>query len=208
MYHRKTDFDPSCVEKEAPGGDPCVVFNHVTISCPAENDTPNRQVLKQEGEYPLIRCRVCDLQVSPDTDMRLEYWSGTVSWGPNQFDAIISETSIGSYWVYLADDRLRKLGNSLIRVEARLWANLFKTEICDSGYYQAQLNLTLPAGTAYFMVVPFTRGGVELNIGPVKRIHDLGTVAADSAMRPAVGTLRGAVATVALAIMQTSLWQA
>lgn len=176
MYHKLIDFDPKCVLRRAPGGDPCIVFSHTVLNCPAGNLEPNRAVDKQEGEYPLIRCRVCDLLVSEDSDMRASYWTGTVEWGPNQFGATISETSIDSYRVYVADEKLRKLGPWRAFVEAKVWANLFNPRSCNPDYYRAHLEIYLPKGAVYFMVVPFTRGGVEMNIGPVKRLVDLGTL--------------------------------
>jgi len=117
--------------------------------------------------------------------MRLGIWNGIVEWGPNQFGAIISETSIDSYRVYLADGQLRKIGPALAFVEAKQWANLFNPSLCNPDYYRARVNTTVPEGAAYFMVVPFTRGGVEMNVGPVKRMVDLGTpVAVTSLAKP------------------------
>jgi len=114
-------------------------------------------------------------------EMQAGHWGGVVTWGPNQFEAAISETSIDSYRLYVVNDRLQKLGPPRAFVEAKLWANLFNPTSCDVRYYEARVNLALPDAAAYFMVVPFTRDGLEMNIGPTsERIVDLMQVATTS----------------------------
>jgi len=116
-----------------------------------------------------------------DMDMRARRWRGAVTWGPNQFEATISESSIEAYHLYVVNDRLQKLGENLAVVEAKLWANLFNTSTCDRHYYVANLDLELPAGAAFFMVVPLTKGGLEMNIGTIsERIEDVFAIATTS----------------------------
>lgn len=198
------DFDPRCVERQAPGGDPCIFFRHITLDCPAANDRPNIEVVKQEGEYPLIRCRVCGMNVESDTNPLGGRWSGRVAWGPNQFDAMISETSIDSYRVYVADEKLVKLGESFARVEAKQWANLFKPAECNPSYYEAYLDISLPSGAVYFMVVPFTRGGLELNVGPVVPVEDLAISFPSRAARFGIDRWLVRLLLLALALAQAS----
>jgi len=118
------------------------------------------------------------VSVGTDSSIYRDRYNGTVSWGPNQFDSMISESSIDSYRVYLADAQLRKVGPIQAIVEAKQWANQFNPGSCDADTYQADLlDVALPAGTTYVMVVPYTRspGNLEMNVGPVADLVDLGS---------------------------------
>lgn len=158
-------------------------FGHVTLGCPEGNNRPDTQVVHMDGAYPSLRCRVCGIDaLGADKDMRRGVWAGVVAWGPNQFEAAISETTIFSYRLYVVNDRLLKLGGKLAEVEVRLWATQFDTSFCDTSYYRFEVETRLLPGAAYFMVVPVTKGGLELNVGPISEpIEDLGNLLSLSA---------------------------
>mmetsp|Transcript_51805 Transcript_51805/g.143461 ORF Transcript_51805/g.143461 Transcript_51805/m.143461 type:complete len:378 (+) Transcript_51805:65-1198(+) len=187
MYQRLRDFSPGCTARRVPAEvDDCIEFSHLTLQCPADNFHPDQYALPIEGQYPLLRCKVCSLSApSGDRDPRRGLWAGTVGWGPNQFERSISETSVQAYRLYVVDDALEKLGKPLAERAAKLWATnlLPDSSSCDALYYQADLAVALPARAASFMVVPVTRGGTELHIGPTAAIDDIATVAVDGAAR-------------------------
>lgn len=179
MYQKQRDFNAECDHRRAlRAADECVQFGHVTLGCPEGNNKPDMRAIHMDGAYPLLRCRVCGIgMLSLDTDMRRGFWAGTVAWGPNQFESTISETAIDSYRVYVVNYQLHKLGVALATQEAKLWATLFNSSHCDKRYYSVDLVKALPVGATYFMVVPVTKSGLELSVGPTsERIEDLGNV--------------------------------
>lgn len=168
-------FDDRCDHRRAiTGPDTCVEFVDVQMSCPADNEYEGRAVVLDSGAYPLIKCRVCGIaHLKPDGNRYANRWAGQVTWGPNQFLGEISETEIWSYRLYVVDAQYQKLGKPVATQEARRWATLSTDFCCDTSFYKATLDIALPQNFTYFMVVPITRVGFELNVGPVSdRIED------------------------------------
>jgi len=192
------DFDPMCDIRQALDvADACVEFADVTMKCTAGNEKPNIPVTVESGAYPRIRCRSCGVApLLSDANPHPGVWSGTVTWGPNQYEDLISESSIESYRLYVVYDFLRKLGEPVAEMTAALWANQFNASKCDVTYYKVTQDIVLPDGFAYFMVVPFTRGGLELSVGSLsQRIQDDGRVAvASSCIRGGMARLSWLVA--------------
>lgn len=169
-------FDIACEHRKTiTPQDVCVEFSFAQMSCPAGNTFEGRNVALESGGYPRIRCRVCGVGHLPvDSDSRPGFWNGQVTWGPNQFDSTLSESEIFSYRLYVVDSQYQKLGHAVAEQEVRLWATLQMT-CCDTSMYKASVELELPQNSSYFMVVPVTLGGMELNVGPTsERIRDLG----------------------------------
>lgn len=153
--------------------DSCVEFRSVQMSCPAGNLIEGRAVFLEDGAYPRIHCRVCGIGHLPeDSDSRTGFWRGKVTWGPNQFNNVLTEAEIKAYKLYVVDSQFQKLGEPLATQEVRLWATLRKT-CCDTSTYEAHLDFELPQNSSFFMVVPVTLAGLELNVGPTsERIRD------------------------------------
>jgi len=167
-------FDLACDHRKAiTPPDPCVEFVSVQMSCPAGNLYPSRPVTHDGGAYPKLKCRVCGLDHLPeDANPMRGHWAGKVSWGPNQFERAISEVEIQLYKLYFVDSMYQKIGDAVATREVRLWHSLSLT-CCDTAFYSADLDVALPMNATYFMVVPVTILGLELNIGPVsERIVD------------------------------------
>jgi len=204
MYQKLRDFPLGCSAQRVLGEvDDCIDFGHVTLQCPADSFFPNRLATPIDGRVPLLRCKVCGLGViGADRDRRRGLWAGTVTWGPNRFERGVSETSVQLYRLYVVDDALRKLGQPLASTEAKLWATSLMpgASACDERYYQAEVAFAVPAGAAAFMVVPVTRGGLELNVGPTLPLEDIGAAGADGAVRSG-----GAAPLVAIAVIVRSL---
>jgi len=178
VYHKQDEmFDVKCDHRRAvTPEDLCVRFAYVQMGCPAGNLQEGRAVFKEAGAYPEILCRVCGLGDLPeDGDDRYGFWSGMVTWGPNQFGSQLSESEIKAYRLYFVDSQLQKLGDPLHEQEVRLWDTLEMT-CCDPTFYKFNIDAyELPQNTSYFMVVPVTTGGLELNVGPhSERIRDHG----------------------------------
>mmetsp|Transcript_80621 Transcript_80621/g.202839 ORF Transcript_80621/g.202839 Transcript_80621/m.202839 type:complete len:522 (-) Transcript_80621:118-1683(-) len=175
VFHTEDEmFDLSCDHREAiTPPDPCVEFVSVQVSCPAGNLFPSRPVSFDTGAYPRLKCRICGLDHLPaDANPTRGHWAGTVSWGPNQYERAISEIEIHSYKLYLVDTMYQKIGDALAVQEVKLWHSLSLT-CCDTSFYHADLDIVLPANASYFMVVPVTVLGLEINVGPVsERIVD------------------------------------
>lgn len=175
VYHREDDmFDISCdLRRAVTPPDPCVDFTDVQISCPAGNVFDGRPASFDGGSYPLIKCRVCGIDHLPeDSDPMAGFWLGDVAWGPNQFQGDISEIEIHSYKLYIVDAQYQKLGAPVAIQEVKLWATL-RAECCDTSFYKVRVEVELPQNYTYFMVVPVTVAGLELNVGPVsERIVD------------------------------------
>mmetsp|Transcript_20522 Transcript_20522/g.71014 ORF Transcript_20522/g.71014 Transcript_20522/m.71014 type:complete len:245 (+) Transcript_20522:116-850(+) len=169
-------FDLACDHRKSISKpDPCVDFVAVQMSCPAGNLFPSRPVVHDSGAYPRLKCRTCGMNRLPDDGSPIRgAWAGRISWGPNQFGSAISETEIHSYKLYVVDAMYQKLGEALHTEEVRLWATLPMT-CCDTSFYGADIDIDLPQNYTYFMVVPVTIAGLELNVGPVSaRIVDKG----------------------------------
>jgi len=178
-------FDESCDTRLSQESvDSCVDFASVEISCPSTNLLTSRPVILEAGAYPQLKCRVCGIAALPtDGDPTQGTWAGTIGWGPNQFLTSISETEIQSYNLYVVDSMYQKLGDALANREVKLW-NTLQASCCDTSLYKATISVALPTNATYFMVVPVTINGLELNVGPVStRISDVGaaTVAAGDA---------------------------
>lgn len=169
IFNQMKDFDPACVQRPAAGElDACIDFSHVSIGCPAGNAAIISNVDVLDGRVPLLKCRVCGLGALPsDQHPMKDRWRGTLTWGPNQFEGMISEVAINHYRVYVVNELWQKLDDPQYLVDARVWANLFNTTYCDTTMYKAHLDVALPHGYAYFMVVPVTGKGLELNVGPL-----------------------------------------
>jgi len=153
-----------------------VEFSAVQMSCPAGNLHRGRSVNYDSGSPPALKCRVCGIEhLEPDSDMHRGYWAGRIAWGPNQYEDTISETEVLEYRVYVVDAQYQRLTERPLAVEAtRPWNSLQKG-CCDHSAYHVDLVVELPVSSTYFMVVPLTKAGLELNIGPVTtRIEDLG----------------------------------
>lgn len=166
--------------------DPCVSFSAVQLSCPAGNKYFGLGVKRDHGGYPKLKCRTCGLKRLPaDSSNLLGIWAGRISWGPNQFEGVVSETEIHSYKVYITDSWYQKLGQPVLYREVKMWATL-RMKCCDLDFYSGEVEVLLPENSSYFMVVPVTLAGLELNVGPVSdRIVDVGTRQAKSAaLRP------------------------
>lgn len=187
-------LDVGCDHRRAiTDADSCIEFRSVQLSCPAGNTESFKTVDLEKGAYPRLRCRVCGIEHLPaDSDPAEGAWTGQVSWGPNQFDGQLSESEIASYSLFIVDAQFQKL----LRVatqEVRLWATLQAT-CCDMSTYKVQVATLLPPNATYFMVVPTTTAGTELNVGPIsERIIDSNPVrpAMSGSSRP-LGGLRGA----------------
>lgn len=178
MYQKQEQmFNYQCDQRKSVSPpDPCVDFSFVQISCPAGNMFPYRSVGQDDGAYPMLKCRTCGIKpLEPDASPYRGRWAGKVSWGPNQFLGTISETEIQSYLLYITDAMYQKLGRPLASEEVQLWSTLTAT-CCDTSFYSADLDIELPVNYTYFMVVPVTIAGLELNVGVVSdRIKDVGT---------------------------------
>lgn len=156
----------------------------------------NQVAIREDGQYPLLRCRVCGIgPLHRDQNPKPRHWAGVVTWGANQYDGEISEVSIDSYRLYVINERLQKLGPPQAVLEAKVWANLFNTTHCNNEYYKAHVDFILHPDAFSFMVVPLTRGGLELNIGTISdRIVDVSrqssSIAAQYLSSPSVLTLQ------------------
>jgi len=199
-------FDLGCDQRRSiTPPDACVEFGDAQLSCPASNMFRGRPVSLDSGAYPRIRCRVCGIaHLHPDEDPVAGFWKGPVSWGPNQFNGDISETEIHSYRLYVVDAQYQKIGEPLAIQEVKLWASL-RAECCNTEFYQVHLDLRLPENYTYFMVVPVTIAGLELNVGPAsERIEDDdGVVAVQAGARR---SSPAATAVAAAATMLPLLW--
>lgn len=198
-------FDAQCGRQRSPATvDPCVDFNYLQVSCPADNVLGSRPAVLDAGVYPLLQCRVCGLAPLPaDGDLRRGYWSGTVSWGPNQFGSSLNEAAVRAYKLYIVDSQYQKIGSAVSTQEVRFWVSL-QQSCCNTALYQASLQIELPLNASYFMVVPVTLGGLELNVGPTTtRIKDVGTRAgiASAGHRRERSTWPGALVVAALAAL-------
>lgn len=155
--------------------DVCVEFRMAQVSCPADNHLLGRPADIDDGAWPLIKCRTCGIApLHGDEDDRRGWWSGHVSWGPNQYEHVLSEAEVSAYKLYVVDSQYQKLGPHLALREVKRWASL-RLECCDLEMYEADITLLLPQNASYFMVVPVTVAGLELNVGPTSdRIRDIG----------------------------------
>jgi len=189
MFSARCDWRKSIIPP-----DTCVDFVDAQMSCPADNQYEGRPVILDDGAYPRIKCRVCGIgHLPPDGNRHASKWAGEVTWGPNQFLGKISETEILSYKLYVVDAQYQKLGDAVATEETKQWATLKTDFCCDTSFYKATIDIDLPINFTYFMVVPVTRGGLELNVGPVSdRIEDSLqlSVSTSGARRIAVPSIR------------------
>jgi len=102
-----------------------------------------------------------------DIDSRAGHIAVQISWGPNTFDGIINELSIGilGYAVYAVDECGERKGKVLALIAA-LGIQEGTEHCCNKGMYEATVLSQLPDGVTNqsFMVVPVTSIGA-LDLG-------------------------------------------
>merc|ERR1719215_1345416 len=124
VFHKREElFNVGCDHRRVvTPPDPCVSFSAVELSCPPGNTRFGHQAQKDHGEYPKLKCRVCGVNhLPPDESSVAGVWAGRISWGPNQFEGVISETEIRAYRVYVTDSWYQKLGTPVLEKEGKIW---------------------------------------------------------------------------------------
>lgn len=143
----------------------------LNFTCPADNNL--FRPVTEIGIMPRMRCKVCGVSAaSADLDGRPGFYSGTVSFGPNQVDGMINETIIREYRVYYIDVHMQK--SSMIAAFNRSVAES-NTACCDTETYQFNLKNVPVAEYAGAMVVPVDTNGVEMPLGEVVMLPDVTT---------------------------------
>jgi hypothetical protein len=114
-------------------------------------------------------CQVCGGVTSDagDIDSRVGHIEVEVSWGPNAFDGIIAEQSIGilGYAVYAANECGERQGLPLATVQS-LGILMGTEQCCDTNKYKVTVRSQVSFGVTKqsFMVVPLTAIG-PLDVG-------------------------------------------
>jgi len=144
------------------------------LSCPDLNEV-FRPVDASEP-FPEIKCRVCGVaHTSHDMDGRYGFFSGLLTFGPNQIDGVIDEAFIKEYRIYLTDDKQRKYPSVLISLPKSDMGNAIN-DCCDASMYQAEMSgVPLPDSNARLMVVPVDLNGVEMTVGASVPLIDITT---------------------------------
>merc|ERR1719191_2347591 len=146
----------------APITHPCVTES-VLLTCPTDNN-----VIGSTGKIQ-TKCQVCGGVMSEygDVDPRPGHIEVEISWGPNSFEGVINEQSVGilGYAVYAVNECGEREGTVLATVTA-YDIQVGTQPCCEKGMYVATIQLTLPDGgtSKSFMVVPLTSIGA-LDVG-------------------------------------------
>jgi hypothetical protein len=107
-----------------------------------------------------------------DTDGRYGFYSGMLSFGPNQVNGDIEESYIMEYRVYMASDDGTKVGDPLSTLSASFSSVDDPIPCCDPTAYTVQLSGVEVTGSS-IVVVPVDTDGVEMPHGVMEPVEDL-----------------------------------
>lgn len=113
------------------------------FSCPAANPQPGLRAARS-GSYPRQVCQLCaPTSPSIDEDMRAGEIQAKVKFGPVSIGAVVNESLISEYRLYLFDDvEGPRLGGPVDIVLPR--TSIDTPECCSPDKYTAQITVTLP----------------------------------------------------------------
>lgn len=122
-----------------------------------------------------VQCKVCAIDVTADTDGRLSFFSGTLTFGPNQKVADINETFIINYKVYLVDTNGVKVNNTPLATVGASQAS--EEACCQFDLYTVTIEgADMVTNTASaLMVVPVDTMFLEMPYGQIATITDMTT---------------------------------
>lgn len=128
--------------------------------------------------------------VSADSDPRQNYFTGSVSFGPNRVDSMIDETSVSGYKVLLVDSA----GATLSTVSTVAKSNVATSDCdCNANAYTVQMTaVELHASVAGVMIVAIDSNNVDMPVGHVKALVDDYETTTTTAPPQARGSASGA----------------
>jgi len=90
-----------------------------------------------------------------DTDPRIGWINGSISFGPNMREGLINQTGVSEYWLHFVDLLGRRLGDVVAAVPA---VDGLPDDCCPSQAYTVNLAVALPLGFSRLAIAPVVDG--------------------------------------------------
>eukprot|EP00928_Gymnodinium_smaydae_P005452 TRINITY_DN11855_c0_g1_i5.p1 TRINITY_DN11855_c0_g1~~TRINITY_DN11855_c0_g1_i5.p1 ORF type:complete len:834 (+),score=118.66 TRINITY_DN11855_c0_g1_i5:1-2502(+) len=125
-------------------------------------------------EHPRYLCSVCSLNASVDTDDRIHYYEGVVTFGPNTVQSVVDETMIQGYRLYVTNESTGLVETLLAEIPKASNTSAPGSICCADYTYEVKVrNVSVEKTSGHFVVVPVMLSGAEIPFGREVLYYDV-----------------------------------